>query len=111
MKRVRKPGTKYDSGKLRYDLIPISAEVALAEVLTYGAKKYAERDWEKGIAYSRVYAAARRHLAKWWEGVDLDSESKLAHLHHALCNIAFLIEFSKTHKDLDDRPARPKQAH
>jgi len=109
MKRQRKPGVKYDSGKLRFDLVPISSEKALAQVLTYGARKYAERDWEKGIAYSRIYAAARRHLASWWAGTDTDAESGLPHLDHALCNIAFLIEFMKTHPELDDRPHKPKK--
>jgi hypothetical protein len=97
-------GVKLDSEKLRMDLIPASAIESLAEVLTYGAKKYADRNWEKGIKWGRVYAATLRHLLAWWRGENLDPESGLPHLAHAMCNIAFLLEFSKKRKEFDDRP-------
>jgi hypothetical protein len=84
-------------------LIPPSAEKALAEILTFGARKYEDRDWEQGITWGRVYGAARRHLNDWWNGEDNDPESGLSHLKHALCNLAFLIEFFETHQELDDR--------
>lgn len=91
-------GDKHDNGKLRMDLIPPEAEHALAAVLTHGAKKYADHNWEKGIAYSRVYGAIRRHLLAWVEahqGDDdyWDSESGLPHLWHAFCELAFLITY------------------
>jgi len=101
-------GTKFDSEKLRFDLIPPSAEEALAEVLTFGAAKYDDDNWTKGFKWRRVYGATRRHLNKWYRGVDNDAESSLNHLKHAFCNIAFLIEFIETHPDLDDRPFKVK---
>ena len=42
-------GLKYDGGKLRYDLVPVSAIEGDAEVFTYGAEKYGAHNWEKGI--------------------------------------------------------------
>ena len=51
---------KFDEHKLRIDLIPASSVVALATVLTHGAEKYGDRNWERGLAWSRVYAAASR---------------------------------------------------
>lgn len=88
-------GTKHDQGKLRMDLIPPEAERALAEVLTYGANKYEDRNWEKGIKYSRIYAALRRHLLAWVEGEEIDPESKLSHLSHAFCCLAFLVTYER----------------
>ena len=42
----------HDSGKLRYDLIPVDALEAIVEVLTWGAdNKYKDRNWEKGTAW------------------------------------------------------------
>lgn len=97
-------GIKHDSAKMRMDLIPVSAVEALAEVLTYGASKYADRNWEKGIKWSRVFGATMRHLWAWYRGEAKDPESGLNHLAHAMCNIAFLIEYSKRRTEFDDRP-------
>lgn len=88
-------GVKQDSFKLRMDLIPPEAEEALAQILTYGAKKYAPRNWEKGISADRVYAALRRHLLGWIKGEPIDAESGFSHLDHALCCLAFLVTFEK----------------
>jgi hypothetical protein len=86
-------GKKNDSGKLRMDLIPPEVEEALAEVLTHGAKKYDDRNWEKGIKYSRVYAALRRHLLAWMMGEEIDEEWGLPHLAHAYCCLTFLLTY------------------
>jgi hypothetical protein len=92
-------------GKLRYDLLPSEWEKLLAEVLTMGAEKYSDNNWVKGIPASVSYAAARRHLAQWWSGVDLDEESKLHHLGHACWHLLTQYSFYlKQRKDLDDRP-------
>ena len=93
MERVKMAGTKNDSGKLRMDLIPPEATIALAEVLTMGANKYDDHNWREGIKYSRIVAALKRHLTAWEAGEIYDSESKLNHIAHVLCNAAFLITF------------------
>lgn len=90
------PGTKLDAGKLRYDLVPLAAERAVVEVLTYGAKKYAPDNWRKvPDARARYHAAARRHIAAWAAGERLDAESGLPHLAHAACCLMFLLEFDE----------------
>lgn len=100
---------KNDLGKLRYDLVPINALEELTKVLTFGAKKYADRNWEKGFKWGVVYAALMRHITAWWRGEDIDPESGLSHLSHAMCNIAFLIEFLNTHPEMDNRPKQIKE--
>lgn len=97
-------GLKYDREKLRYDLISPLALEALVEVLTYGAKKYADRNWERGISWCRVFAALMRHLWAWFRGEEFDSESGLPHLAHAMCCVMFLLHYSHTRRDFDDRP-------
>lgn len=100
----RATGVKYDQDKLRYDLIsPVSNE-ATAKVLTYGAKKYNDRNWENGIAYSRLYRAALGHLQDFWRRNDIDSESSLRHLDHAAANIHMLQHLSIVGPKMDDRP-------
>ena len=84
-------GIKHDQGKLRYDLVPVEVEEALARVLTYGAEKYAPNNWRYVTnGTDRYYAALRRHLAAWRMGEELDPESGLPHLSHALACVAFL---------------------
>lgn len=95
---------KFDETKLRTDLMPVYPLQQLAAVLTHGAKKYTERNWEKGLDWSRLYGAALRHLFAFWSGEDRDPESGLPHLAHAMCCITFLIEYMNTHLELDDRP-------
>lgn len=99
-------GTKYDQGKPRHDLLPTSLMHGVAEILTFGAKKYAEHNWRKGIAYSRIYSSLQRHITSWQSGETIDPESGKPHLWHAGCNIAFLIEFEskpEQYKSFDDR--------
>ena len=99
-------GTKLDTGKLRYDLIPPEMMDAEAWVLSFGAQKYEDRNWEKGIRYGRVFGAAMRHLWAWWRGETLDPESGKSHLWHALCNISFLITYeARGMHEFDDRPS------
>lgn len=92
---------KFDSGKLRYSLIPPVATEALAEVLTYGAKKYKPNNWQKAEDFSRYTDALYRHLEAWRSGQEFDEESGLSHLSHALTNVAFLIwyEANKVRED------------
>jgi len=82
---------KFDTGKLRYSLIPPEATKALASVLTYGAKKYKPNNWREVNDTARYVDALYRHLEAWRAGEQFDEESKLPHLEHALTNIAFLI--------------------
>lgn len=96
-------GLKYDKEKLRYDLIPTILLRAVAEVLTFGAEKYGDRNWEKGIEYNRVFGALLRHLYAWWDGEDADPETGLNPLWHAACNMAFLIHYIE-HGMPDNRP-------
>lgn len=102
-------GKKFDGEKLRFDLIPPSVERALASVLTYGAKKYDDRNWENGIKFSRIYGAVRRHLNSFWDGTDIDSESGMPHLWHALCGIAFLISYEAEGSEYDGYDDRPRE--
>jgi hypothetical protein len=101
-----KEGKKHDFGKTRYDLIPPVALEHLALVYTFGAKKYGDRNWEKGISWGRIFGAIMRHLWAFWRGEDLDPESNLPHLAHAACGCFMLLTYRKTRKDFDDRPEK-----
>jgi hypothetical protein len=94
---------KFDGSKLPLHLLSTEAMNQTAAVLAFGAEKYAAHNWRKGFVWSRPLSAAMRHITAFNAGEDKDPESGLSHLAHAACCIMFLLEFEKTHKELDDR--------
>lgn len=98
-------GRKDDDNKLPYHLLPPELLGATTNVLRFGARKYGERNWEKGMAWSRPFAALMRHMWAWWNGEKADPETGMSHLWHASCCIAFLIAYEERKKGLDDRPS------
>lgn len=103
--QIQITGVKKDEGKPRWELVPFDAIRGVVEILTFGAKKYAARNWERGIAYGRVFGAIMRHLTSWWGGENLDPESGKSHLDHAMCELMFLSAYEKRGMiSLDDRP-------
>ena len=87
-------GLKFDTGKLQYSLIPPETLSALAEVLTFGARKYAIDGWKYVPDAKRRYMDALfRHLVAFRSGELYDQESGLSHLSHVLANASFLHYF------------------
>jgi hypothetical protein len=97
-------GVKFDNGKISFALVPWVGVKAVAQILNYGAKKYAPRNWEMGMDWSRPYDGALRHLSSWWEGEDKDPDTGMSHLWHAACNLFFLIAYEDRKVGKDDRP-------
>ena len=93
---MKNKGTKFDTGKLRWDLLPIEQIESVVKVITDGAKVYGDNNWkEVENAKERYFAALMRHIVKWRKGEILDKDTKSPHLAHALCNLIFLLEFEK----------------
>src|SRR5262245_1426682 len=102
-------GLKADDGKLPWELMPEDALEEIVRVLALGAKKYAPRNWEKGIKHSRLYGTMRLHLKAWWQdGQNTDPETNLRTLAHLACEVLFALAFEARGmgKDWDDRPTR-----
>ena len=97
-------GVKHDGGKLRMELIPPELLEETARVLTFGAEKYADRNWELGMKWSRPFGAMMRHMWAWWKGEKSDPETGYSHLSHAACCLAFLIAYEARGSGMDDRP-------
>ena len=98
-------GTKHDGDKLRLDLIDPIFEAYTAMALGFGADKYGDGNWLKGIQWSRIYGALRRHLRSWYEGEEIDMESNNPHLAHAAAMLMMLCRYSSdpSYNHLDDR--------
>lgn len=94
---------RYNQNKTRYDLLEPHAIEQLAKVFTKGAEKYEDRNWEKGMKWSKMLASLKRHLAAFEQGEDYDKESELEHMAHVAWNALGLVTYAKTHPELDDR--------
>ncbi|WP_439392598.1 dATP/dGTP diphosphohydrolase domain-containing protein [Bradyrhizobium sp. PMVTL-01] len=105
-KQKQEAGSKFDAGKARIDLIAPEMLFGTAEILTFGAEKYGERNWEKGMSWSRPFGALMRHLWAWWRGEKNDAETGKPHLWHASCCLMFLIAFEARSEGTDDRPRK-----
>jgi hypothetical protein len=75
----------------------------ISTVLTFGAEKYAARNWEKGMSWGRCFGALMRHMWLWWRGDDCDPETGLSHLDHAACCLMFLKAYESRKVGTDDR--------
>lgn len=73
-------------GKGRYDLLSPIVNKRLAIIMEKGAKKYDDRNWEKGIPLSRFIDSAKRHLDQFIEGYNDED-----HLGQAIWNLAGLM--------------------
>lgn len=97
-------GLRFNEGKARHDLVPAFAQDQYVKVLTKGSEKYAERNWELGMKWSKVLASLKRHIAAFERGEDYDNETGLLHMAHAMCNAAFMVQYYKIYPQGDDRP-------
>lgn len=132
----KEKGKRYNTGKLRHELIPIDPINYIAEVYTNGAHKYTvyvdekgnellgkdiplqevvdrklsvkydgADNWRRGMSWSQTIACAKRHIAAFESGEDIDPDPmmKTYHLANAAWNIIAVLEFYKTHPEFDDR--------
>ena len=88
------------AGKGRYDLITPLMLRRLAGVYERGAINHGDRNWEKGIPFSRLLDSAMRHINQYREGLRDED-----HIAQAIWNLAALIHFEEEKRiDLDDIP-------
>lgn len=98
-------GSKRDTrdGKGRFDLIPTYPLRRLAKHYENGAKKYGDRNWEKGQPLSRYLDSCLRHLIGVLEGLeDEDHASAVAWNIFAYVATCQWIEEGKLPAELDD---------
>lgn len=101
-------GLKYDNEKPDMSLLSSVAIVKVANVMTFGKRKYSANNWRGGIVFTRLIAASLRHIFAYLGGESVDPESGQSHLAHAVCCLMMLLEFETTRPDLDDRYKAPE---
>ena len=92
-------GTKDDTDKLDWSLLPLSALHSVIKVLMMGARKYSHDNWKfVQNAKRRYFNEAMRRLDAYQDGEETDKESGLSHLAHAVCCLIFLLWFEDNGK-------------
>jgi hypothetical protein len=86
-------GLRYDAGKNRLDLLPPEWVWALGTVLTKGALKYADHNWQRGMKWSKVLGPMLRHVYKFVAGERYDPETGCHHLAMVAWNALALMSY------------------
>lgn len=90
---------RFNEGKLKWGLVHWPSIEPLVSVLMFGAEKYAPNNWKKGLDLEEILESAQRHLISLFNGEENDSESKLSHAGHIMCNMMFYIYFKNNKKN------------
>ncbi len=94
---------KADTQKNRLDLLPFAALEEVGLAFTYGATKYSDNNYRKGMKWGRILGALLRHTTAWARGENKDPESGLRHLAHAGACVLMLLDAELHQIGTDDR--------
>lgn len=98
------PKDAIGSGKVPLHLWPATATIVGSMALLDGALKYGRANFRSsGVRASIYFDACSRHLNAWFEGEDLDPDSGLPHLGHALACLAVVVDAQAAGRLNDDR--------
>lgn len=94
-------------GKPRYDLIPPLALKRVADLYTKGAEHYGDRNWEKGMPFSRFFGSLLRHAYQFSMG-EKDEDHLAAIVFNALAIMHFQeFHHPKPEKRIPTVPGKP----
>lgn len=96
-------GLKFNAGKPRFDLIPPDALRDLAQLYEIGSRKYADRNWEKGMNWGKIQSSLMNHYTKWAKGEDYDDETGIHHMIAVMWNAIALYHYQTKGLGTDDR--------
>ena len=101
------PKTAFGRAKVGLSCVPLNVLLDIALGLQEGAVKYGRHNYRDGALDASVYFdAAIRHLFAWWEGEDIDPDSRLSHITKALTTLIVLRDIEHSGRMIDDRPPR-----
>ena len=106
------PKDAYGEAKVDLSLVPPAASIYMALGFMNGAQKYGPYNWRTKKVKMMVYlAAAKRHIDKVIDGQDLDEESFLPEIGHALASLGIIADAVETGKIIDNRPPKGAAAN
>lgn len=95
-------GVKFDTEKMKWNLVVWEFFEAVVRVLMFGAKKYAPENWKHVDGRRERYQNALiRHVVAYVKGEAVDRETGESHLACAGCNLMFLFWMDMTDDNYD----------
>ena len=98
-KNKAKQTAKQTESKLDLTLVSPYLIEGVAEVRSFGTKKYGDPDNWKKVAKHEWVKAMFRHFLKILKGEKYDQESGLSHWKHIGCNVNFILETEAMEND------------
>jgi len=97
---------KYHENKSEWSCVPFTALEKVAEVFSYGKKKYgASFTFTAGIPVSRLFDSLMRHaISFYFKREDIDPESGCHHLAMVVSNALMILSYIEDKSEFDDRP-------
>lgn len=83
---------KHDSQKPDYSLLTPAMLEPMTQAMMYGQEKYSRGNFRAGFENIRLTSAALRHIFAYLDREDLDPESNVSHLGHAMAALAMLLD-------------------
>lgn len=99
------PKDAIGSSKLSMSVVPDSLGIYAAIAFTEGSGKYGGYNYRvAGVRASIYMDAAKRHMAKWWNGEDCDQVTHVPHLASVIACMGIILDADLGGKLTDDRP-------
>jgi hypothetical protein len=76
--------------------LPLEGLAAGAAALEYGAQKYSDRNWEKGLPWQQMIDSLKRHIDDFERGRDYDDGSDGSGMHHVCMIMAGALMLSSS---------------
>lgn len=91
----------------QYATVPMTFVWGVGVAMLEGARKYRRHNYRVAGVRASVYVdAAKGHIDQFWEGEDIDPDSRLHHLLKAGASLAVLYDGIVMENWVDDRPPR-----
>lgn len=95
--------------KVPFSVIPLPVLAELGLAMLEGARKYGRHNYRAAGVRASVYVdAVLRHVSLFWEGEDIDPDSRLSHVTKAIASLTVLRDSMIRGNWVDDRPPRVK---
>lgn len=92
--------------KVSLDLVPDSGVIHAAMAFKEGARKYGAFNWRSNPVQNDIYvAAARRHIAQYFNGENIDVASGVHNLGCAIACLMIILDSEEKGNIIDNRPA------
>ena len=95
--------SRFNTGKPKWGLVDFESLEPMVRVLEFGAKKYVEHNWKKGLPTTEICESLLRHVFAYLRGEDKDPESGISHIGHIQCNAMFLSHMMNFKPEFDNR--------